>query len=364
MSWIYIGKMLFYVSTALSGIVGSMISGRIGRVRLLELWIFSGILITALFAVFQGLTVYLILSLSLGFSFGIGFPSCMAFIVEGTTIEERARVFGISMLLMFVIFVLTYFTAYMVLVLGVMEWIFLCIILRITGFFALRLSPYKGVTRKGGSWLSVFRTKGYLLYFFPWLMFNLATGVQHFLESWLRQSYIFQSIAMLGFLLQYLGMLIFAFISGFVGDRFGRRNAIIFGLITLGVSYAFLSLATSSTSYLITKIISGMAWGFIAPNILTVLGDLASTGSKEKFFAIGGIVPLIVNSVFQWLSNVIFLTFDSSILSSVLSMTLFISVFPLLYAPETLPEEKIRARRFREYLKNVRRLVEGEKPGN
>jgi len=359
-SWIYIGKMLFYSSTALSGLIGSMITERVERRRFLWWWIFFGVVTTASFAVFRELGFCLALSLSLGISFGIGFPSCMAFIVECTAIEERARVFGMSMLLMFIVFILIYYTTYMVLHLGLMELIFLCVALRAISFISLRLSPTTEIQEKKVSWLSVFTSRGFILYFFPWLMFNLASGVQHFLESWLRQFYIFQEVALIGLLLQYLSMCIFAFTSGFIGDRSGRKNNFIFGLIILGVSYQVLSLATSPTSYLLTKIISGIAWGFIAPNLLTVLGDLAATGPKEKFFAVGGLVPLLVPFIFQWLSKVIFISINSSLMSSILGVTLFLSVFPLLYAPETLPEDKVRARRFSEYLKKVRTLIQRE----
>ena len=139
----------------------------------------------------------------------------------------------------------------------------------------------------------------------------------------------------------------------------------MFGSITLGISYAFFGLATSPTSYLLTRIIYGAAWGIIfVTYFLTVIGDLATTYSKEKFYAIGVVVPWIVFMVFQTLSGAFRLSINASIISSILSMILFISVIPLLYTPETLPMDKIRAIKFRKYLKKLEKLVEEEETRN
>jgi hypothetical protein len=49
---IYAIRMLFYVSTTISAMIGSRLSNKIARRRLLELWIILGVFFTALFAVF------------------------------------------------------------------------------------------------------------------------------------------------------------------------------------------------------------------------------------------------------------------------------------------------------------------------
>jgi hypothetical protein len=43
------------------------------------------------------------------------------------------------------------------------------------------------------------------------------------------------------------------------------------------------------------------------------------------------------------------------------SALLFIAVIPILYAPETLPLEKIRQRKLQEHMKKIGKLVKKEK---
>jgi MFS family permease len=191
-------------------------------------------------------------------------------------------------------------------------------------------------------------------------MFLLANGVLSLIESWLRESYAFQSVVLIGLGLQYLSVSISAFMSGIVGDYYGRKRALIPGLILLGVSYALFSYVTSPTTYLFIKLVTGIAWGFLVTNILTTLGDLAAKNHSEKFFAIGGIAPLILSYLFQGLTSILEIPIDPSVLSSLLSITLFVSVVPLVYAPETLPEDKMRSRRLREYMRKVRDVLDRE----
>jgi MFS family permease len=180
------------------------------------------------------------------------------------------------------------------------------------------------------------------------------------IESWLRESYAFQSVVLIGLGLQYLSVSISAFMSGVVGDYYGRKRALIPGLILLGISYALFSYITSPTTYLFINLVTGIAWGFLVTNTLTTLGYLATMNYSEKFFAIGGIAPLILSYLFQGLTSILEIPINPSFLSSLLSIMLFISVVPLVYAPETLPEDKIRSRRFREYIRKVRDVLNRE----
>lgn len=149
---------------------------------------------------------------------------------------------------------------------------------------------------------------------------------------------------MLGSVFLYMGVVLSSLVSGFASDIFGRKRIIICGLSTLGISYAFFSITTSLTSYLLTRIIYGAAWGIIfVAYMLTVIGDFARTCSKEKFYALGLVVPLIVFMVFQSFSDAITLSISASVtsaISAILSMILFLAVIPLLYAPETPPQTK------------------------
>lgn len=357
--WSYVGDILFFVSTICFLFIGGAVSDRVDHHRLLLFWIVLGVLSTCTALIVWDLYSFLAISVFTGAIYGLGLPYCLALIVEYTSIEERARVFGVSVLTTYVLLSLT-FAAFLSLDLGVLEIVVFSVAIRSVGLPALSLKPLsrrEAVRRK--AWTSTVKTRNFLLYFFPWLMFNVANGFSELLASWAGFNYLGESIIMTGTIFQYLGASVLAVISGVVSDRFGRRNTIILGLITLGISYAFLGLSTSPASYLAVSAASGIAYGIIMVNYLTVLGDLASQRDLEKFYAIGMAVPLIVMVVVLVYESTI-LAMNVNIVSAVLSMTLFISVFPLSYATETLPEDKIRSRRFREYLEKARHLIKRE----
>jgi MFS family permease len=362
--WLYIGKTLFYISVGASLVIGSIISERVPRRTFLKYWILSGVLFTALFAVCQGLICFLLLCTLAGASFGLGFPACQAFLADSTIIEKRASVSGVVLLATFISLILVIQTSIM-LDLPLIQLVLLTIILRSISFFTLLLDPCERVPGKKKTWLSVLTTRGFGFYFLPWILFNVTNGISAFLETWLYQSLGDESIYMLGPVFLYAGTSIFAIISGFASDRFGRKPTIMFGLITLGISYALLALVTTTVSYLITQIAVGAAWGTIAvAYALTVLGDFATDGSKERFYALGGFVPLMFIMAFQLLADFVEFSESISLISSMLSMILFISIIPLLYAPETLPKEKIRQRKVEKHLQKLKKLVMDEKNQN
>ena len=87
-----------------------------------------------------------------GVSFGLGFPSSLAFLADSTTVEERARVSGVV--------ILTTFTSIILLIgivqrLGFTESLFIYIILRATSFFALLIDPCERVACKERKWMAV-----------------------------------------------------------------------------------------------------------------------------------------------------------------------------------------------------------------
>lgn len=359
--WVFIGEALFLMLFACSAIIGSMISERVNRKRFLGFWIFFGVLITLSFAVFEGPMVFLVLSALAGTSFGIGFPSCLAFIADSTAVEERARVSGAAILATFISLPLM---GMILSPLGLIEALFLTAIFRAISFFALLIDPCERapVKKKKRTWVAVLTTHGFGLYFLSWLMFMAAGGTSYLVESWLPPEY--EAVESLGWALMYVGVAFAGLISGFVSDRFGRKKAIIFGLSALGISYALFGVSTHEIAYLLTQIFFGASWGIIFVNyFMTVIGDLASTGSKERFYAVGGTV-IILNMSIQLLSEIFKLKAPSNVVASILSLVLFVAVIPLLYAPETLPREKIRARKFKKYLKKVKEVVEEEETPN
>jgi len=350
--WVYAGKALYLSFGAVSAIAGSSISQKLNRRTLLWSWTILGVLTTASLAVFHGVLFSIIASMLLGISFGLGYPAIMAFLTDCTVPEERARVAGIIFLETFV-FVTIATVAYQIFNLGVLGVIGLCIVLRSTGFLALILDSCNGVKEKASSWRTVFAHKNFILYLIPWLMFNVASGLITFSLGGFYQDPNYEGALRMGNTLHFLTAGVFGFIAGFAADRFGRKQPIILGLVMLGVSFAFLGLATSWVSVLVYLTISGIAWGFLMVVYTAVPGDLAFPGSKEKFLALATIIPFIIYMSLSGVADFFSVSFPAGALSSILSIILFVSVIPVLRATETLPETTMRERKLREHIKKV-----------
>jgi MFS family permease len=161
----------------------------------------------------------------------------------------------------------------------------------------------------------------------------------------------------MGNLLHYLGAGVAGFLSGFAADRVGRKPPIIVGMVMLGVSFAYLGLATSPLSVLVYYALSGIAWGFLIVMYLAVPGDLSLAGSREKFYALGIVIPLIIYAALVATAELLSIAAPASSVSSFLSIIIFISAIPVLLAKDTLPETKIVERKLIEHIKKVGELV-------
>jgi MFS family permease len=346
--WVYVGKALFLSSIAFSAIFGSMISGKVGRRRLLWSSTTFSVIVTSALAVFPG-TIFTLSSILLGISLGLCYPCFTAFLADSTVIEERARVSGLIFLATFVMLMLAA-NAVELFNFGLIGIVLLSIFLRSTSYLALILDPCDRERGKEKSWRAVLAHKDFAYYLFPWLMFNIASGLISFVWTGLPPEPGYAWAQAIGEPLHFLGAGVFGFLAGFIADRVGRKQPIIIGMVMLGVSFAFLGLATSPLSVLVYLTISGVAWGFLMVVYLSVPGDLANHSPKEKFYALGIIIPLIIYIGLPGVSEFLNIGVPANTLSSVLSIILFLSIIPVLRAKETLPETKKHAREVREYL--------------
>jgi hypothetical protein len=107
--------------------------------------------------------------------------------------------------------------------------------------------------------------------------------------------------------------------------------------------------------------ISGIAWGALMVVYLAVPGDIAASGSKEKYYAFGLALPLIVYLGIGDIPAALNLNMSSSVLSPILSVMLFASVVPILYATETLPPSKVRERKMKEHIDSIGKLIKESK---
>ena len=86
--------------------------------------------------------------------------------------------------------------------------------------------------------------------------------------------------------------------------------------------------------------------------------DLAYSGSKERFYALGTMIPLVVYMGLSEAPYFLMFRVPASILSPILSIILFLSVIPVYRAAETLPRKILHERKMREHLKKIQNVVE------
>jgi MFS family permease len=154
-----------------------------------------------------------------------------------------------------------------------------------------------------------------------------------------------------------------AIISGVLADFMGRKRVVIYGFVLLGLSFAPLGIAptieASKYFYIIVDAIGGgILWTLF---ILTIWGDLASYGNSEVYYLVGT-APFFVTNIIRWaipllltaeqLLSLAYATF------SIASVFLFLAVVPLMYAPETLPERKLRERELKQYIEKAKKVKE------
>lgn len=357
-TWVYLGEVLFLSFGAISAIVGGVISGKVGRRKLLLAWIILGIFASVSLGLFANTILVLFSSLLLGLSLGLGYPSFTAYLADNTVMEERARVSGI---VIFVTFVLVISGVVVVTEFGptLLSVILVGVFLRAASYGALFLDPCERVKGKEKSWLAVLRHRDFSLYLFPWLVFNIATGLTLFALTNLPSNY--DSAVTAGSSLHYLGAGIAGLTGGFAADRFGRKQPIILGLVMLGVSFAFLGLATSPLSVIVYYTISGVAWGFLIVIYLAVPGDVGSPGSREKFYALGITIPLIIYMGFSAISSLSDLSLPPNLLSPILGIILFLSIIPVLRAREVISNKKLYERRMKEHVDKIGKLIKESK---
>jgi MFS family permease len=127
----------------------------------------------------------------------------------------------------------------------------------------------------------------------------------------------------------------------------------------LGLEYAFLSLfsATQTTWYIYT-LFDGIAWGMFATVFfMTMWGDLAQDNQKERYYLLGGL-PYLLASFLSQLVTPFVGAIQTSAAFSLASFFLFLAMLPLIYAPETLSERRIREMELKSYLEKAKKVKE------
>jgi MFS family permease len=346
----------YYVSIGVAAIVGSKLFPR-ARTKSLYVWLFIGAIATFLLTAVSSeiLLIDILLAFFLGTSIGIGLPSCLSYFADSTSVENRGFVGGI-------IWSTVGFTAlifaFLINMLGHWEAIIALTMWRLFGCLAFIVLSRKHATpaiQKAPSFLELIRKREILLYLFPWAMFCFINFAElPILEGVFGTDFfVFVQLAESAF----VGIV--AVVGGFIADIAGRKRVVIAGFVMLGIEYAALSAFSNSPATLyLFLILDGITWGLLVSVFLTVIwGDLGENFGKEKYYMLGGLPYLLANFLYIAIKPYAGAISPTAAFSFA-SFFLFLAVIPLMYAPETLPEKKIRERELKSYIEKAKKAKE------
>lgn len=356
-SWVIVAHIIFYTVCILSAIVGSLFAKKVSHQNFLSAWIVLGLFSTISLIFFQGPTFTVIVSVLLAISFGLGLPGSMAMLADSTQIEKRGRVSGITILLTFIM-------AFIALALqrafggGTTNLLLFMVVIR--SISILGLIRYKGLkdVKISQSKFQQSKLQEFIFYIIPWVIFTVSAGL-----AWnqVPGTVEYSFAKNIGTILRYMFIALFGIIWGIVADRIGRKQPIYIGLILLGVSFALLGFAMSPFSVFVYLSLSGVAWGSFFTMYLIIPGDLSKQGSREWFYAIGTISPIIILFGLNLIPEDLTKIFSESSFSQILSLILFLAIIPVNRAKETLEESKIRQRKLKNYTEKVGKIIQESK---
>ena len=345
---------------ALSGLLGSFIIDKIKKRRLfLYLWIASGIALSILpLALNVGnINEIVIISLIFGLYFGLGMPATMGYHSSFTNIEGRAKIGGLTFLIIGVSFAVVNFIPFNSLILPCL----MLAIVRIVSLGFFQFMPTKEEPKKETSsvkFTGIILNKSFLFYFIPWLMFTLINfttiPTQDQIPGIANNPELFS-------VLENIVIALVAVIGGFVADKWGRKRLTIIGFIMLGIGYAVLGLYQNELiGSIIYAVSDGVAWGiFYVLFIFTLWGDLAQNRNSYKFYFLG-VLPFVSSYFIQSVFSPYLKGLDPATIFSFASVFLFLAVLPLIYAPETLPEKLMKDRDLKSYIENAKKKAQKE----
>jgi len=101
------------------------------------------------------------------------------------------------------------------------------------------------------------------------------------------------------------GLVIGGLLGGFAGDKFGRRNTLLFGAICFGLFCTLTVLADSFTTLLAVRTFTGFGIGLAIPNLISMAAECAPEKHRAKTISIilaglpaGGMLVALVGSAY------------------------------------------------------------------
>ncbi|MFW9824837.1 MAG: MFS transporter [Candidatus Thorarchaeota archaeon] len=354
------GKALFSASCFFALFIGSLLVDRVNKEKFMRYWIIIGI-VSILLVLFHSRSNISFICIFLGFSNGLGLPSCLAYFSDYIEISKRGKYAGIIQLILFLLVpILIFFSSYFNF--SLKEYVIMLLFVKSFSLIPFIFQDLKHKNLKSNNFIQIFTSRNFYLYFIPWVIFSFTNGLLNFAHNYLKKMPEYSIYFGLGPLLEISMAGIFGIVSGLAADRYGRKQPLIIGFIILGIGYAIVGIISSPISWFIHDAFAGIAWGIILICFQwLILGDFSGFYSADKYYALGISIPLAFEAITLFLLDKFNLELSPNLVGSFFSIVLFISVFPLLLAKETLPEDKIKDIQFKKYLEKVFGLLEKEK---
>jgi MFS family permease len=349
---------IHFVAAVFSAIVGAAITDKIHKkTTFLAFWMVFGIISSLILVLVDatGSLGVLVISFLFGISFGLGLPASMSYFADCTSVENRAKLGGLILLVDGLGALLLGIAVVDDIVLQALT----LAIWRGTGLIVfLMLNPSQVITerQKGVSFRYILRQRPFILYIVPWIMFSLVNYLSLPVQFDILGPTLVNSLGMIENALYG----VFAIVGGFLSDIIGRKRITIFGFVLLGLGYAILGINPENLlSWYFYTFVDGVAWGiFSVIFIITVWGDLSYRASSDKYYALGGLPFFVSNFLRLMIGSYIAETVSAYAIFSLTAFFLFLAVIPLMYAPETLPEKKIKERELKKYVEKAKKIKE------
>jgi MFS family permease len=357
--WLNIGTLFFLFSVIISGLIGSFLVDKIGRKNLLFWSTVIGVLSSGSLLFINGSSFAFLAIILIGSSFGFIMPSVQSFLSESTIPEERGRVSGFIVLSIFLFSLVATIISNFLGDANSRGILSVTIGLKLTGFLPFLLGSVEKKPNESKPWSEILKHKDFEIYLLAYILFNVCSGLVSFIWHDRPLGPGFSTANESAILIRYVGIAIIAIVTGFLADKIGRKKPVILGIVLLGVAYAFVGIGSKLTpeTYFLQMVISGFAWGILIVVYNVIPGDLAFLGSEEKFYTMGLLIPFVLYTAINGAGRFFIYNLKLDISSTILSIALFLSVIPILYAKETLSQTKIKEIKFRDYTKKVSKVV-------
>lgn len=351
-------RTIFYIATIVSSIAGSLFSEKVRKLYFLHLWIVLGIVCSFLLILIYNIApAYISIAfILLGVSFGLGMPSCLAYLADHTQIENRGLV---SAIILLASNLSAFPLAMFFMAVDPIIYLVILTVWRILGLLLIILLKQKEEfsfeAPKHTSFSSVLQNRQLVLYLVPWLLFGLIDRFGKIIFRNFIELDLYQSLLSIEPIIASVSL----FLGGLLCDRVGRKKVVIYGFVSVGVAYALIGIApTTMISWYLYIALDGITAGILSVIFLLIIwGDLSQLHKREKYYVIGSIPLFLTEAIAHPLAPYIKLIPASSSFS-LASFFLFLAVLPLIYASETLPEKKIQLRQLRSYAERAKKLGE------